>query len=83
MAQQGVEALNRTFHDLKSKSEDTRVKASYELRELVVTAVRGICSAPFQWDKELTQRIRAPSRQVSGILQPREPPNCTTRGLEQ
>lgn len=42
MAQQGVEALNRTFHELKSKNEETRLKASYELRELVSTAVRGI-----------------------------------------
>ncbi len=45
MTQQGVEALNRTFQELKSKNEETRLKASYELRELVATAVTGMCSA--------------------------------------
>jgi FKBP12-rapamycin complex-associated protein len=45
MAQQGVEALNRTFHELKSKNEDTRLKASYDLRDHVTTASRGKPSA--------------------------------------
>ena len=46
MAAQAVEALNRTFIELKSKNEDTRLRASYDLRDLVVSAARSktICS---------------------------------------
>ena len=41
MAAQAVEALNRTFIELKSKNEETRLRASYELRDQVVSAARG------------------------------------------
>ena len=41
MAAQAMEALNRTFIELKSKNEETRLRASYELRDLVVSAARG------------------------------------------
>lgn len=41
MAAQAMEALNRTFIELKSKNEDIRLRASYELRDLVVSAARG------------------------------------------
>ena len=46
MAAQAVEALNRTFIELKSKNEDIRLRASYDLRDLVVSAVRSktICT---------------------------------------
>ena len=40
MAAQAMEALNRTFIELKSKNEETRLRASYELRDLVVSAAR-------------------------------------------
>ena len=41
MAAQAMEALNRTFIELKSKNEETRLRASYDLRDLVVSAARG------------------------------------------
>ena len=41
MATQAMEALNRTFIELKSKDEETRLRASYDLRDLVVSAARG------------------------------------------
>lgn len=41
MASQSTDALNRTFADLKSKSEDVRLRASYDLYGLVATASRG------------------------------------------
>ena len=41
MAAQATEALNRTFIDLKSKNEENRLRASYDLRDLVVSAARG------------------------------------------
>ena len=41
MAAQAMEALNRTFIELKSKNEDIRLRASYDLRDLVVSAARG------------------------------------------
>ena len=41
MAAQAIEALNRTFVELKSKNEETRLRASYDLRDLVVSAARG------------------------------------------
>lgn len=44
MAAQAMEALNRTFIELKSKNEETRLRASYDLRELVVSAARGKAS---------------------------------------
>ena len=46
MAAQAVEALNRTFIELKSKNEDIRLRASYDLRDLVVSAARSkpICA---------------------------------------
>ena len=41
MAAQAMEALNRTFIELKSKNEETRTRASYDLRDLVASAARG------------------------------------------
>lgn len=41
MALQLSDSLNRTFADLKSKSEDVRLRASYDLQGLVTTAARG------------------------------------------
>ena len=41
MSQQGGEALNRTFTELKSKDEDRRRLAAYDLYQLVTTASRG------------------------------------------
>ena len=51
MAAQAVEALNRTFIELKSKNEDIRLRASYDLRELVVSAARSktICAPRLFW----------------------------------
>ena len=40
MAAQAIEALNRTFIDLKSKNEETRLQAPSDLRGLVITAAR-------------------------------------------
>lgn len=37
-----ADALNRTFADLKAKSEDVRLRASYDLYRLVATASRGM-----------------------------------------
>lgn len=42
MASQSADSLNRTFSDLKSKSEDSRLRASYDLYNLVATAARGM-----------------------------------------
>ena len=42
MASQTTDSLNRTFADLKSKSEDVRLRASYDLYGLVATASRGM-----------------------------------------
>lgn len=41
MALQAHDALNRTFLDLKSKNEEVRLRASYDLRDQVSRAVRG------------------------------------------
>ena len=41
MAAQAMEALNRTFIELKSKNEEIRLRASYDLRDLVVSAAKG------------------------------------------
>lgn len=41
MALQLSDSLNRTFADLKSKHEDVRLRASYDLHGLVTTAARG------------------------------------------
>ena len=41
MAAQATEALNRTFIELKSKNEEVRLRASYDLRDLVVSAAKG------------------------------------------
>ena len=41
MATQAMEALNRTFIELKSKNEEIRLRASYDLRDLVVSAAKG------------------------------------------
>lgn len=41
MALRVLDALNPIFSDLKSKNEDIRLRASYELRSQVVTAARG------------------------------------------
>lgn len=41
MAAQAMEALNRTFIELKSKNDETRLRASHDLRDLVVAAARG------------------------------------------
>lgn len=46
MAAQAIEALNRTFIELKSKNEETRLRASYDLRELVVSAARSEAFPP-------------------------------------
>lgn len=40
-AQRAVDALNPTFGELKSKNEETRLRASYDLRNLVIAAHRG------------------------------------------
>ena len=47
MALLATETLNRTFADLKSKSEDVRLRASYDLYGLVATASRGKLPARF------------------------------------
>lgn len=50
MAAQAMEALNRAFIELKSKNDESRLRASYDLRDLVVSAARGksFCSpCPF------------------------------------
>lgn len=44
MAAQAMEALNRTFIELKSKNEEIRLRASYDLRDQVVSAARGKAS---------------------------------------
>jgi len=41
MAHRAVDALNPTFVELKSKNEETRLRASYDLRSLVIAAHRG------------------------------------------
>lgn len=41
MALLAADTLNRTFADLKSRSEDVRLRASYDLYGLVATASRG------------------------------------------
>ena len=41
MAQRAVDALNPTFAELKSKNEEVRLRASYDLRSLVIAAHRG------------------------------------------
>ena len=41
MSQQGADTLNRTFTELKSKDEDRRRLAAYDLYQLVSTAARG------------------------------------------
>ena len=46
MAAQAIEALNRTFIELKSKNEETRLRASYDLREQVGSAARGEAFLP-------------------------------------
>ena len=46
MAAQAMETLNRTFIELKSKNEETRRRASYDLRDLVVSAARGEAFPP-------------------------------------
>ncbi len=42
MSQQGSDTLNRTFTELKSKDEDHRRLAAYDLYQLVSTASRGM-----------------------------------------
>lgn len=44
MALQTTDALNRTFADLKSKSEDVKSRAAFDLFRLVAAASRGILS---------------------------------------
>lgn len=44
MALQTTDALNRTFADLRSKGEDVRLRASFDLYRLVATASRGTLS---------------------------------------
>lgn len=41
MSLQTADALTRTFQDLKSKNEETRVRASHELYSHVALAARG------------------------------------------
>ena len=48
MAAQAMEALNRTFIELKSKNDETRLRASHDLRDLVVSASRGKASCLFR-----------------------------------
>jgi len=48
MSLQGSEALSRTFQELKSKNQDTRLKASYDLYSLIVSAARGIKAVIFR-----------------------------------
>ena len=67
MAQQGSEALNRTFTELKSKDEDRRRLAAYDLYQLVSTASRGKRLEVFR-HFELTEG-RTFSGQVSRVLQ--------------
>lgn len=42
MALHFSESLSRTFVDLRSKNEDVRLRASYNLHGLVTTAARGM-----------------------------------------
>lgn len=44
MALQTTDALNRTFADLKSKSEDVKSRAAFDLFRLVAAASRGMLS---------------------------------------
>lgn len=44
MALQTTDALNRTFTDLKSKSEDVKSRAAFDLFRLVAAASRGMLS---------------------------------------
>jgi len=48
MSLQGSEALSRTFQELKSKNQDIRLKASYDLYSLIVSAARGINAVIFR-----------------------------------
>ncbi len=48
MSLQGSEALSRTFQELKSKNQDIRLKASYDLYSLIVSAARGIKAVIFR-----------------------------------
>lgn len=41
MSSQASEALSRNFQELKSKNQDIRLKASYDLHSLIVSAARG------------------------------------------
>ena len=41
MSQQALEALARTFQELKSKNQEVRLKASYDLYSLLVLTARG------------------------------------------
>ncbi|KAI9673478.1 MAG: phosphatidylinositol kinase- protein kinase tor1 [Caeruleum heppii] len=48
MAQQAPDALNRIFQELRSKNDDLRRKASYDLRAHVVAASRELPADKFQ-----------------------------------
>ena len=41
MSLQAPDALSRTFQELKSKNQDTRLKASYELYGLITATFKG------------------------------------------
>ena len=70
MSQQGSETLNRTFAELKSKDEERRRAAAYDLYQLVSTASRGEMFEMFSL--LMLTKFRAVSRQVPGILQQRQ-----------
>lgn len=70
MAAQAIEALNRTFIELKSKNDETRVRASHDLRDLVVSAARGEIFCPsdvLHW--LIDYGHSATLGQISGVLQ--------------
>ena len=60
MSQQSSDTLNRTFTELKSKDEERRRLAAYDLYQLVSTASRG------KTDKSLPMHNLTRSRAISG-----------------
>ena len=73
MAQQGSDALNRTFTELKAKDEDRRRQAAYDLYQLVSTAARGKSFKPLLVYKLM--KYRAISGRFPSVLQQRQSPD--------
>lgn len=62
------QSLDRTIQDLKSKNEETKIKAANDLRENVVLYSRGNVE-PRSNTLSLTVLSRACSREIRRILQ--------------